>query len=99
MFADPDHESLSLSSTNEPGSLEIREELTVTIETTEAENQQDVQGLQFNQTSVGTSIHQQKYIKELIVRFDVENFKTDNTHMTITNILDLDEPDPHVKVS
>lgn len=48
-------------------------------------------GLKFKETPSSTFIHQQMYIKQLLIRFDTENFKTNDTLMAITTRLDLDE--------
>ena len=38
-------------------------------------------GLQLGQTHVGTSIHQQKYVKELFKRFNLEDTKEIDTRI------------------
>jgi hypothetical protein len=47
-------------------------------------------GLQIKQTEEGIMIHQQKYIKELIKKYKLENAKTNNTPMGIATRLDED---------
>ncbi|XP_021767742.1 uncharacterized protein LOC110732132 [Chenopodium quinoa] len=47
-------------------------------------------GLQIKQTEEGIMIHQQKYIKELIKKYKLENAKTNNTTMGISTRLDED---------
>ena len=37
-------------------------------------------GLQIKQTPVGTSIHQQKYIKELLKKYEMNEAKSNDTH-------------------
>ena len=49
-------------------------------------------GLQIKQTPVGTSIHQQKYIKELLKKYDMNEAKSNNTPIGTTTKLDRDEP-------
>ena len=49
-------------------------------------------GLQIKQTSVGTSIHQQKYIKELLKKYDMNEAKSNDTPIGTTTKLDKDEP-------
>ena len=49
-------------------------------------------GLQIKQTPVGTSIHQQKYIKELLKKYDMNEAKTNDTSIGTTTKLDKDEP-------
>ena len=48
-------------------------------------------GLQIKQTSNGTMIHQQKYVKELLKRFDMDNAKEIDTPIATATKLDLDE--------
>ncbi|XP_021767722.1 uncharacterized protein LOC110732112 [Chenopodium quinoa] len=47
-------------------------------------------GLQIKQTEEGIMIHQQKYIKELIKKYKLDNAKTNNSPMGITTRLDED---------
>ncbi|XP_021726639.1 uncharacterized protein LOC110693793 [Chenopodium quinoa] len=47
-------------------------------------------GLQIKQTEEGIMIHQQKYIKELIKKYKLDNAKTNNTLMGIATRLDED---------
>ncbi|XP_019252768.1 PREDICTED: uncharacterized protein LOC109231565 [Nicotiana attenuata] len=49
-------------------------------------------GLQVKQTSKGTVISQQKYIKELLKRFEMESSKTIDTPIFIATCIDMDEP-------
>ncbi|XP_070054395.1 uncharacterized mitochondrial protein AtMg00810-like [Nicotiana tomentosiformis] len=49
-------------------------------------------GLQVKQISKGTMINQQKCIKELLKRFEMENSKTINTLIATVTRLDMDEP-------
>ncbi|XP_075103468.1 secreted RxLR effector protein 161-like [Nicotiana tabacum] len=54
-------------------------------------------GLQVKQTSKGTMISQQKYIKEFLKRFEMENSKTIDTPIATATRLDIDERGSHVK--
>ncbi|XP_070055140.1 uncharacterized protein [Nicotiana tomentosiformis] len=49
-------------------------------------------GLQIKQNSNGTMIHQQKYVKELLKRFKIEDSKEIGTPIETTTKLDVDEP-------
>ena len=49
-------------------------------------------GLQIKQTPVGTSIHQQKYIKELLKKYDMNEAESNDTPIGTTTKLDKDEP-------
>ena len=49
-------------------------------------------GLQIKQTPVATSIHQQKYIKELLKKCDMNEAKSNDTPIETTTKLDKDEP-------
>nr|XP_016444207.1 PREDICTED: uncharacterized mitochondrial protein AtMg00810-like [Nicotiana tabacum] len=49
-------------------------------------------GLQVKQAPKGMMISQQKYIKELLKRFDMESSKTIDTPISTATRLDLDEP-------
>lgn len=49
-------------------------------------------GLQIGQSSSGQTIHQQKYIKELLYHFDMGGAKTHDTPIATTTRLDNDEP-------
>ena len=49
-------------------------------------------GLQIKQTPVGTSIHQQKYINELLKKYDMNEAKSNDTPIKTTTKLDKDEP-------
>ncbi|XP_070047106.1 secreted RxLR effector protein 161-like [Nicotiana tomentosiformis] len=49
-------------------------------------------GLQVKQSQKGTLISQQKYIKELLKRFDMESSKVIDTHIATSTRLDMDEP-------
>ncbi|XP_070027197.1 uncharacterized mitochondrial protein AtMg00810-like isoform X2 [Nicotiana sylvestris] len=49
-------------------------------------------GLQIKQSHNGTMIHQQKYAKELIKRFKMEESKEINTPIATATKLDIDEP-------
>lgn len=42
-------------------------------------------------------IHQQKYIKELLKKFNMESFKSNDTPIVIATKLDLDEEGKNVK--
>ncbi|XP_070021863.1 uncharacterized protein [Nicotiana sylvestris] len=48
-------------------------------------------GLQIKQTHTGTIIHQQKYIKELLKKFNMDSSKTIDTPIVTATKLDLDE--------
>lgn len=54
-------------------------------------------GLQIKQLKEGTAIHQQKYIKELLNKYEMENSKTNDTPIATTTRLDTDEPGPRVE--
>nr|XP_016488511.1 PREDICTED: uncharacterized mitochondrial protein AtMg00810-like [Nicotiana tabacum] len=49
-------------------------------------------GLQVKQTPKGTMISQQKYIKELLKRFEMESSKTIDSPIATATRLDMDEP-------
>ncbi|XP_070013943.1 uncharacterized protein [Nicotiana sylvestris] len=49
-------------------------------------------GLQIKQSPNGTTIHQQKYTKELIKKFKMEESKEIDTPIATTTKLDIDEP-------
>nr|XP_016445951.1 PREDICTED: uncharacterized mitochondrial protein AtMg00810-like [Nicotiana tabacum] len=49
-------------------------------------------GLQVKQSQKGTMISQQKYIKELLKRFDMETSKLIDTPIPTATRLDMDEP-------
>jgi len=49
-------------------------------------------GLQIKQNSNGTMIHQQKYIKELLKRFKIEDSKEIDTPNATSTKLDIDKP-------
>ena len=49
-------------------------------------------GLQIKQTPVGTLIHKQNYIKELLKKYDMNEAKSNDTPIEITTKLDKDEP-------
>ncbi|XP_070032036.1 uncharacterized protein [Nicotiana tomentosiformis] len=49
-------------------------------------------GLPIKQNSNGTMIHQQKYVKESIKRFKMEDSKEIDTHIATATKLDVDEP-------
>nr|XP_016508405.1 PREDICTED: uncharacterized mitochondrial protein AtMg00810-like [Nicotiana tabacum] len=49
-------------------------------------------GLQVKETSKGMMISQQKYIKELLKRFEMESSKTIDTSIATSTRLDMDEP-------
>ena len=48
-------------------------------------------GLQIKQNPAGTSIHQQKYIKELLKKYDMNEAKSNDTPIGTTTKLDRDE--------
>nr|XP_016495158.1 PREDICTED: uncharacterized protein LOC107814289 [Nicotiana tabacum] len=48
-------------------------------------------GFQIKKTPIGTMIHQQKYIKELLKKFNMESFKSIDTPIAITTKIDLDK--------
>ncbi|XP_070050842.1 uncharacterized mitochondrial protein AtMg00810-like [Nicotiana tomentosiformis] len=48
-------------------------------------------GLQIKQTSIGTMIHQQKYIKELLKKLNMDSSKSIDTLIATATKLDLDE--------
>jgi len=54
-------------------------------------------GLQINQTSNGTMIHQQKYIKELLKRFGMESAKPIDTPISPSIRLVMDDGNPSVE--
>lgn len=47
--------------------------------------------LQIHQIQTGTSIHQQKYIKELLAKFGMLDSKTSDTFMATTTKMDNDD--------
>ena len=47
-------------------------------------------GLQIKQTSAGTFIHQQKYVKDLLKKFKMEDAKQIDTPIATTTTLDLE---------
>ncbi|XP_070040244.1 secreted RxLR effector protein 161-like [Nicotiana tomentosiformis] len=49
-------------------------------------------GIQVKQSQKGTMISQQKYIKELLKRFDMETSKVIDTPIATATLLDMDEP-------
>lgn len=49
-------------------------------------------GLQIKQTALGTFIYRQKYIKELLKRYDMDMSKMIDTPIGTNSKLDLDEP-------
>ncbi|RDX89915.1 Copia protein, partial [Mucuna pruriens] len=53
-------------------------------------------GLQINQVEEGIYIHQIKYLKELLKKFNLEDYKSMSTSMHPTSILSLDETDKKV---
>lgn len=53
-------------------------------------------GLQVKQTEKGTMIHQQKYIKQLLKRFEMDSIKTNDTFMETATRMDIDKPDSFV---
>ncbi|XP_075106979.1 uncharacterized protein LOC142179972 [Nicotiana tabacum] len=53
-------------------------------------------GLQVKQTSKGMIISQQKYIKELLKRFEMESSRTFDTPIATATRLDMDEPNSPV---
>nr|XP_016513707.1 PREDICTED: uncharacterized mitochondrial protein AtMg00810-like [Nicotiana tabacum] len=48
-------------------------------------------GLQIKQTPTGTMIHQQKYIKELLKKFNMDSSKSIDSPIATASKLDLDE--------
>ena len=54
-------------------------------------------GLQIKQTSNGTMIHQQKYVKELIKRFGMESAKPIDTPISPSTRLVEDDESPSVE--
>ena len=54
-------------------------------------------GLQIKQTSNGTMIHQQKYVKELLKRFGMESAKPIDIPMSPTTRLVMDDGSPSVE--
>jgi len=54
-------------------------------------------GLQIKQTSNGTMIHQQKYVKELLKRFGMELAKTIDTPISPSTRLVMDDESPSVE--
>ena len=54
-------------------------------------------GLQIKETSNGTMIHQQKYVKELLKRFGMESAKPIDTPMSSTTRLVMDDGSPPVE--
>ena len=55
-------------------------------------------GLQIKQTSNGTMIHQQKYIKELLKKFGVVSSKPMDTPISPSTKLMMDDGSPSVEV-
>ena len=53
--------------------------------------------LQIKQTSNGTMIHQQKYVKELIKRFGMETAKPIDTPISASTRLVMDDGSPSIK--
>ncbi|XP_070035800.1 uncharacterized mitochondrial protein AtMg00810-like [Nicotiana tomentosiformis] len=53
-------------------------------------------GLQIKQNPNGTMIHHQKYVKELLKRFKMEDSKEIDTLIATATKLDIDEPDSSV---
>ena len=54
-------------------------------------------GLQIKQTSNGTMIHQQKYVKELLKRFGMESAKPIDTPISPSTRLEMDDGSPSVE--
>ena len=54
-------------------------------------------GLQVKQTSNGTMIHQQKYIKELLKRFGMDSSKPIDTPISPSTKLVMDDGSPSVE--
>ena len=54
-------------------------------------------GLQIKQTSNGTMIHQQKYVKEPLKRFGMESAKPINTPISPSTRLVMDDKSPSVE--
>jgi len=54
-------------------------------------------GLQIKQTSNGTMIHQQKYIKEVLKRFGMDSAKPIDTHISSSTRLVMDDGSPSVE--
>jgi len=53
-------------------------------------------GLQIKKYPLGTSFHQQKYIKDLLKKFDMNEAKTNDTPISTTTNLDKNEPGSQV---
>jgi len=54
-------------------------------------------GLQIKQTSNGTMVHQQKYIKELLKKFGMDSSKPIDTHVSPSTKLVMDDRSPSVE--
>jgi hypothetical protein len=50
-------------------------------------------GMQFKQTKKGTFVHQAKYTKDLMKKFNMAELKPVSTPMSMATSLDLDEND------
>jgi hypothetical protein len=48
-------------------------------------------GIQIKQTKQGTFVHQAKYTKDLMKKFNMAELKPMSTRMSMTTVLDLDE--------
>jgi hypothetical protein len=48
-------------------------------------------GIQVKQTKQGTFVHQDKYMKDLVKKFNMAELKTVSTSISTTTSLDLDE--------
>jgi hypothetical protein len=53
-------------------------------------------GLQIKQSKEGTFVHQAKYTKDIVRKFNMEDSKAMATHMSMTTALDADEEGEHV---
>jgi hypothetical protein len=48
-------------------------------------------GIQFKQTKQGTFVHQAKYTKDIMKKFNMDELKLVSTPMSMVTLLDLDE--------
>ena len=53
--------------------------------------------LQIKQSASGTMIHQQKYVKELLKKFSMEETKEISTPIATATKLDLDKTGPDIE--
>lgn len=53
-------------------------------------------GLQINKTPQGTMISQEKYIKELLNKFNMSDTKSIDTPIRTSSKMDVDDPSPSI---